>query len=147
MSIVPVALVAAIGSYTTMPHIMGWYLGLNKPTFSPPNWIFGPAWTLLYALMILACYRLIRAPHSVLRTQSLVFFAIQLALNALWSPTFFAMHSPLYGLIVITFLWFSILFCILFFGRVDRIAVICFIPYYGWVSFAAILNASIWWLN
>lgn len=146
-SVVPVVLVAALGSFVTTPQIMGWYAGLNKPAFSPPNWVFGPAWTVLYALMILACYRLMRAPKSAMRTQSLIFFAVQLILNGLWSPVFFALHSPLYGLVVITLLWFAIFFCILFFGRVDRIAVYCFIPYYAWVSFAAILNASIWWLN
>lgn len=142
-----VAAAGVIGSAATTPNIPGWYAGLAKPSFSPPNWVFGPVWTALYAMMAYAFYRILRRPASPARRSAIIAFAGQMALNALWSVAFFAMRNPAAGFIVIVGLWALIALTLLRFLALDRIAGGLLAPYLAWVGFAALLNAAIWRLN
>ncbi len=137
-----------VGSAFTTPAIPTWYASLQKPPFTPPNWLFAPAWITLYLLMGIAAFLVWRvglANHRV-RT-ALVLFLVQLALNALWSVVFFGLQSPLYGVIVIIVLWLTILLTMLKFARISAVAAWLLVPYILWVSFASVLNISIWILN
>jgi len=143
---------AALGSLFTMTQIATWYAGLHKPTFSPPNWIFGPVWTILYILMAIAMYLVWnyktknRVEHES-RTTGLLYFFIQLTCNSLWSIIFFGLHAPLAAFIVILFLWIFIYLSMQKFFKVSKTAGQLLIPYLVWVSFASILNLSIILLN
>lgn len=138
----------AIGSVFTRSAIPTWYTALEKPAFSPPNWLFAPVWTLLYILMGVAAFLVWRkgVENRQIR-MALIVFLIQLILNALWSVVFFGLESPLYGLIVISILWVVILFTVLQFFKISRVASVLMWPYLLWVIFAAALNSSIWLLN
>ncbi|MBL8590904.1 MAG: tryptophan-rich sensory protein [Methylobacteriaceae bacterium] len=139
---------ATIGNLATMPAIPTWYAGLVKPSFNPPNWLFGPVWGLLYAMMAVAFWRVLRKPAAVEgRTAAIAAFLVQMALNALWSVAFFGAKSPSLGLLVIAALWLAIAATIALFRRVDRAAATLLLPYIAWVSFAALLNGAIWRLN
>ena len=131
--------------------ITTWYPTLVKPVFNPPNWIFAPVWSMLYIMMGIAAglvwNRLELSNDKELVKKSLVFFAIQLGLNALWSVLFFGLRNPMLALIEIVLLWLMIYETYIKFGKIDKIAGYLFLPYLAWVSFASILNASIWWLN
>lgn len=142
-----VAGAAAIGNAATMPNIPTWYAGLAKPSFNPPNWVFAPVWTALYAMMALAFYRVLRLPASPERRSAIIAFVGQMALNALWSVAFFGLHSPAVGFLVIFGLWSLIVVAMLRFLALDRVAGWLLAPYLLWVSFAAILNAAVWRLN
>lgn len=146
-AVVPVALAAVIGNLATLPNIAPWYENLAKPPFNPPNGVFGPVWTLLYILMAWAFYRILRSPEGTPRRRAIVFFLAQISLNALWSVAFFGLHSPTVGLVVILLLVTMIAATVQAFLKVDRIAGGSLVPYLGWVVFATLLNASIWWLN
>lgn len=135
-----------LGAFFTISSVQSWYLTINRPSWNPPSWLFGPVWTTLYVLMGIACF-LIWKSENVLKKQLLTLFAVQLVLNALWSPAFFGMESPILGLVVIIPLWISILFCVIRFKEVSRWASTLMIPYLLWVSFATALNGAIWWLN
>ena len=138
----------ALGSLATFPNLSGWYAGLKKPSFSPPNWIFGPVWTLLYLIMAWAFYRILRLPPSMPgRSLAIVAFVVQLTLNASWSWAFFANHSPQRGLVVIVLLWLAIVVTMMSFWPLDVPAGVSFIPYLAWVSFATILNGATYRLN
>jgi translocator protein len=143
-----VLLASAVGSFATVRAIPTWYKGLAKPSFNPPAWLFGPAWTLLYLLMAVAAFLVWRqglmAPGVKL---ALVVFLVQLVLNALWSIFFFGLRSPLAGLVDIIVLWLAILATIILFFPVSVPAGILLLPYIIWVSFAAVLNAAILRLN
>jgi tryptophan-rich sensory protein len=131
----------AIGLYT-LPG--DWYAGLNKPWFNPPNWLFGPAWSVLYILIAIAGWR-IWEKHRM--TGAMAVWWIGLGVNFMWSPIFFGMQSISLALIVVvTMLALTLAFIVLS-RPLDRIAAWLFVPYAAWVSFAALLNASIWWLN
>lgn len=148
LAAVPVAVVAALGSAATLPNIPGWYAGLAKPPFTPPNAAFGPAWTILYALMACAIWRVLGRPRSTPgRTVAVAAFAVQLALNLAWSWAFFALRNPLAGAIDIVLLVAAIVLTIALFRRLDRWAAWCLVPYLAWVSYAAYLNAGIVYLN
>ena len=137
-----------IGSMFTTPHIPGWYAGLAKPSFSPPNWLFGPVWTALYILMGISLFLVWRAGIGERRVQvALVVFIVQLVCNGLWSFAFFGRQSPLAGLVVIIVLWILIGITGIACAPVSRAAALLLIPYFLWVSFASILTASIWRLN
>lgn len=139
---------ATIGNLATMPAIPTWYAGLVKPSFNPPNWLFGPVWGLLYAMMAVAFWRVLRKPPAVEgRSAAIAAFLVQMALNALWSVAFFGAKSPSLGLLVIAALWLAIAATIALFRRVDRAAATLLLPYIAWVSFAALLNGAIWRLN
>ncbi len=144
----PVAAAAVLGNVATIPNIPVWYASLAKPSFNPPNWIFGPVWTLLFIMMAYAFYCILRLPHAMAgRRLAIGLFLIQMALNALWSWAFFAAHNPLAGLIVIVCLWMMIAATIVSFFRLARTAGALLVPYILWVSFALVLNAAIFRLN
>jgi len=139
---------ASIGSFFTASNVSTWYTTLQRPSFSPPNWIFTPVWILLYLMMGFALYLVWKQGWKSKQVKTgMILFFIQLALNALWSVLFFGMQSPLYGLICIIFLWAGILATIITFYRVNKNAAYLLIPYFLWVSFAAILNYYIYILN
>jgi len=137
-----------IGSIFTTPAIPGWYAALVKPPFTPPNWVFAPAWAGLYLLMGISAFLVWRKGLDNHRVNSgLRIFILQLILNTLWSFLFFGLKSPLLGFLEIMLLWIAILLTILGFFRVSKIAGFLLLPYFAWVSFAAILNFSLWRLN
>jgi len=137
-----------IGSLATFANLQPWYAGLSKPIFSPPNWVFGPVWSTLYVLMATAFWRILRQPVGALEKRAAVaWFLVQMALNALWSVAFFGLHSPLFGLIVISLMLVAIVITILRFARLDPLAAGLLVPYVMWVGFASVLNAAVWWLN
>jgi benzodiazapine receptor len=126
-----------------------WYDTLVKPVFNPPNWLFSPAWTTLYILMGIAAglvWDKIDTQREVVR-KGLIFFWIQLGLNALWSYLFFGLHNPLLALIELVILWLMIYETFIQFTKINKAAGYLLIPYLAWVTFAGVLNASIWWLN
>lgn len=137
-----------IGSIFTTPSIATWYADLIKPSFNPPNWIFAPVWTILYVLMAISFYLVWQkgTKEKIVQT-SLFSFIFQLMLNMLWSIVFFGMHSPLWGFLVIILLWIAILTTIVCFYKVSKLASYVLIPYILWVSFAAVLNYSVFILN
>jgi len=148
VSIVACQCAGLIGSIFTRSAIPTWYATIQKPFFTPPNWLFLPAWVTLYVLMGVSAFLIWRRglDDQGVRT-ALIIFLIQLILNALWSVAFFGLESPLYGIIVIIALWVAILFTLLRFFKISMAAGILLIPYILWVSFAAVLNISIFVLN
>ncbi len=141
----------AIGSLSglaTSNSITTWYATLEKPFFNPPNWIFGPVWTLLYLLMGYAAGRVwsSTANHATKR-QALTAYVVQLLLNAAWSILFFALQTPLVALVEMLLLWATIIWCMRWFIQVDALAWKLLVPYILWVSFAAVLNGAIVALN
>jgi benzodiazapine receptor len=148
IAVLPVVAAGTLGSIATTPNIPTWYAGLAKPGFTPPNWVFGPAWTLLYAMMAYAVWRILSRPaDGTGRRGAVTAFFVQLALNALWSWAFFAAHSPAAGLVVIVALIIAILVTIRRFWTLDTVAGALLVPYLAWVSYATALNAAIWHLN
>ena len=137
-----------IGSLVSRPAVSTWYVELNKPRFTPPDWVFAPVWISLYILMGIAAFLVWRRGlhHQVVR-RALAFFGVQLVLNVLWSFLFFGLRSPLAGLIGIFLLGIAIILTVQSFLKVSRNAGLLLIPYFLWVSFATGLNLSIWWLN
>ena len=141
-------LAGVIGSVATAPSIPGWFAGLAKPAFNPPNWVFAPVWTILYALMALAAYLVYeKGPRERRVRTALVVFILQLVLNVLWSIIFFGAHQILGAVVVIVLLWGMILATILLFSRISKAAAYLLVPYILWVSFAAVLNISFSILN
>lgn len=125
-----------------------WYNSLNRPPFTPPPWLFGPAWTILYILMAISALLIWKKGINRRNVKAaLKLFAIQLILNLIWSPIFFGAHNIILALIVIFVLWYFILRTIQSFYKVDKLASYLLYPYIAWVSFASILNLSIWLLN
>ncbi|MEO0080064.1 MAG: TspO/MBR family protein [candidate division WOR-3 bacterium] len=138
----------ALGGLATAPAIPTWYQTLSKPAFNPPQWLFGPAWTVLYILMGVAAFLVWRAGFSAAAVRlALALFLVQLVLNVLWSFLFFGLRSPLAGLVEIVILWLAIAATLVLFFRVSTVAGLLLIPYIGWVTFAAILNAALLALN
>ncbi len=137
-----------VGAVFTTSAISTWYSTINKPSFNPPSWVFGPTWTLLYALMGISLFLVwTHSNRDTQRRKALSIFFIQLFLNAIWSPIFFGLHAPLAAFIVIMLLWLSIVFTIVIFWKISRTAAMLLVPYLAWVSFASLLNFSIWQLN
>lgn len=138
----------AIGSIATASNVSGWYQTINKPWFTPPGWLFGPAWTTLYILMGVSLFLVLKEgwERRDVRIATGI-FCIQLFFNGLWSFLFFGIPSPLLGLVCILILWCLILWMIITFSRISKIAAYLNIPYIAWVSFATVLNASIYLLN
>ena len=137
-----------LGQLATFPNLSPWYESLQKPAFNPPNAIFGPVWTALYALMALAFWRVLRLPASTpKRSLAIIAFLAQLALNAAWSFLFFAAHSPLLGLLDIVPQLGAILLTLVVMAQIDWLAAACLTPLAAWVAFAAALNFAIWRLN
>lgn len=138
---------AAIGSLFTFSSIPTWYAGLHRSILTPPNWVFGPVWTLLYILMAVAAFLVWRKIEKPEARQGLIFWGEQLVLNAVWSIIFFGQHQIILGFVTIVILWLIILINIIWFFRVSRAAGWLMIPYVLWVSFASILNYSVWLVN
>lgn len=141
-------LAGAIGSIPNVSSIPTWYATLNKPSFNPPNWIFAPVWITLYFLMGIAAFLVWNkglATPGV--TIALFMFAIQLILNALWTWIFFGWKQPFPAFIEIAILWIMILATMIQFFKISTPAGILLIPYILWVSFASVLNFSLWRLN
>ena len=139
---------AGIGGGATAGSVREWYPTIAKPWWTPPSWVFGPAWTTLYILMSVAIWRIwIRRDQLVGARLTLQLHGVQLVLNALWSILFFGLHRPDLALIEIAVLWSLLLTVQLRLIRHDRVAAWLWAPYLAWVSFASCLNASIWWLN
>ena len=145
-------MVAAVSSAFTVAAIPNWYAALNKPSFNPPNGVFAPVWTLLYALMAIAARSVWTACSALqkkvaLRTASLRIFWLQLFLNFAWSWIFFRVHRLTGALLEIVVLWLAIVMATLLFMRVTRLAAWPTLPDVAWVAFAAVLNFEIWRLN
>jgi translocator protein len=141
-------LAGVIGSFFTRPAIAGWYASLNKPLFSPPNWLFAPAWLTLYTLMGIALYLIWQKGLGEKKNKfAFYLFLGHLAVNALWSIVFFGLRSPLWAFVVIFILWLLIIWLTALFFKIDKRAAYLLVPYWLWVSFASLLNFSIWYLN
>lgn len=138
---------AGLGSLLTTPNLPDWYAGLNKPAWNPPNAVFGPVWTLLFALMALAAWLVWRERHTHSVRVPLGWYALQLVLNVAWSGLFFALRRPDLAFLEILFLWAAILATLVAFLRVRKLAAALLVPYLLWVSFAAALNFALWRLN
>ena len=137
------AAVAALGGAATKRGRGLWYRLLRKPRYNPPSWLFGPVWTALYGLMSWSAYRIWKQPASPDRTRALAIWVAQLGLNGAWSPLFFGAHRPRAALIDLVGLAAAIAAYIRAASQVDRLASALMAPYFVWVSFAGILNASI----
>jgi tryptophan-rich sensory protein len=138
---------AGIGSLLTNPALEGWYASLRKPSWNPPNWVFGPVWSMLYLSMAIAAWLVWRKQGLAGAAVPLALFAVQLILNCAWSGFFFALRSPWLAFAEILLLWGAILATIISFGRVMPVAGWLLLPYLAWVSFAAALNLTLARLN
>jgi len=140
--------VAFLGSAFTLPSITTWYAQLNKPFFSPPNWIFGPVWTVLYFLMGVSLYIIWNKNlKNKKKEDAIKIFIFQLTLNLLWSLVFFGLHQPLLAFIAIIILWISIFMMIKYFYKISKTSAYLLVPYIIWVTFASILNLAVAVLN
>jgi translocator protein len=139
--------VSTIGAAATAKSVGGWYQTLNKPSFNPPDWIFGPVWAALYAMMAVAAWRVWRIAGMQGAPAAMSLFAAQLLLNLLWSVLFFGMQDITVALLDIAMLLVAVFAAMAVFYQHDRFAGWLFAPYAAWVSFAALLNAAIWRLN
>ncbi len=148
LSIAICQLAGFIGSIFTAAAIPTWYASLNKPSFTPPNWLFSPVWITLYIMMGVSLFLVWRERNDSIHAKpALVTFGAQLVLNVFWSIAFFGLKSPIAGLIVIIALWIAIFATILRFRKVSELASMLLIPYIVWVTFAAILNFALFHLN
>ena len=148
ISIMLPLVVGGLSGFFTTSSISGWYTTINKPSFNPPNWIFGPVWTLLYIMMGIALFIIWKSEtDAVLKKQALIFFFIQLVINFCWSLLFFFCESPGWALIDIVLMWVFILLTIFSFSKISSLSAWLLVPYISWVSFAAVLNFAIWKLN
>ena len=135
-----------IGSVFTISSIPTWYASLNKPWFSPPNWLFGPVWITLFTLMGISLYLMWNRGLKSVKIP-LTLFGVQLILNTVWSFLFFGLESPFIAFIEIIILWISIALTIISFYRISKKAGLILLPYIIWVSIATALNYYIWILN
>lgn len=148
VSILIVFIAGTIGSTATLPQIPTWYASLAKPSWAPPNWLFGPVWTILYILIGIALFLVWKEGISRKDVKlAISVFVVQLVLNVLWSVIFFSYNSLLGGLVVVIILWIAILANIIFFYRVSKPAGLLLVPYIVWVSIASYLNYSVYLLN
>lgn len=149
--IIAVAIPLVVGSlsgFFTVTGVESWYQTINKPAWNPPNWLFGPVWTTLYVMMGVALFIIWKSDTSTeLKKIAYTLFAIQLVFNFFWSFIFFNQHLVGWALIEMVIMWVFILLTIFSFAQVDKIAAWLLVPYNSWVSFAIILNYTIWQLN
>jgi benzodiazapine receptor len=148
LSAASVVVASVAGQLASGGAITGWYRTIAKPFYTPPDWVFPVAWTLLFTMMGTSFWRILRRPVATRnrRAGTILFFA-QLALNAAWSAAFFGAHSPLLGLVVIVPFWGLILATTLVFRTMDRLAAWLLVPYLAWVAFATLLDVEIWRMN
>ncbi len=148
LSAASVVAASVVGQLASRAAVDSWYLTLVKPVFTPPNWVFPVAWTILFTMIGAAFWRILRRPPGTpWRRAAITLFLVQLTFNAGWSAAFFGARSPLLGLYVIAPLWLLILGTAGVFRAMDRLAALLLVPYLAWVSFAAVLNAVIWQMN
>jgi len=154
LCIILVQLIAFLGSVFTVSSIETWYDSLIKPSFNPPSWLFGPVWTILYLMIGVSLYFFITsnpkknyAEKNKIKKIGYWIFGIQILLNGIWTPLFFGLHNIPAALIVIIFLWLSIIANIFAFYKISKISAYLLVPYLIWVSFASVLNFSFWLLN
>ncbi len=141
-------LAGGIGTIFTIPAIPNWYATLNKPSFSPPNWLFGPVWLVLYTMMGIGVWLIWQKREKSKEAKFGVgLFFVHLLVNAAWSPIFFGMKNLFCALIIIVMMWAMIVWLILVWGKIDKRAAYLLVPYLMWVSFATALNFFIWKLN
>lgn len=127
---------------------LSWYNTLNKPFFTPPSWLFGPAWTVLYILIAVSAILIFRQGIKKVKVkEALKLFGVQLALNLIWSPVFFGLHNIFLSLVIIAVLLYLILLTIQAFSKIDKTASYLLWPYLAWVGYATVLNFSIWIMN
>lgn len=137
-----------LSGLASMSNVAQFYAKLAKPSFSPPGWLFGPAWTILYILMGVAAFLIWQKGLDAKGViPALIVFLIQLAINFSWSPVFFGLQSIAGGLILIIILWLAIIVTIVLFWRLNYVAGVLLLPYLLWVTFATVLNFYIWQLN
>ncbi len=137
-----------IGSFATASSVNSWYLTINRPTFTPPGWLFGPVWTALYLMQGISLYLLtITKGDAVSKLIATIFFYFQLCLNLLWSIFFFGLKNPLLALIEIGLLVITVIFTIIASYRISKTAGWLLVPYLVWISFASFLNYTIYRLN
>jgi len=141
-------LTALIGSVLTMPAIATWYQTINKPSFTPPNWLFGPAWTILFLLMAISWFLILKngTASKYYKTANYIFIT-QLLLNIFWSFLFFYIQSPFLAMLEVIAFWLILILNFDYFYRINKKAAWLFVPYIAWVSFAAFLTYSVWRLN
>jgi translocator protein len=139
--------IGALSGIATSIGVKTWYIDIIKPVFNPPNYVFAPVWTVLYFLMGVSFYLILQGPKSVEKSKAIRLFLLQLTLNFAWSFLFFKFHLIGIAFIEIILIWLAVLAMILQFYKVNRLAAKLQIPYLLWLSFATVLNASIWWLN
>jgi benzodiazapine receptor len=135
---------ATIGRFFPPDH---WYASLNRPSYAPPNWVFGPVWTILYLMMAVSGWLVWKSHVSASKPRALTMFGVQLLLNAAWSAIFFGWHQPGWALLEMGLLWLALVATIVLFKRHSATAAMLLVPYLAWVSFAAVLNYGFWSLN
>lgn len=140
-------LAGIIGALFTITGVGSWYQEIAKPSWNPPGWVFGPVWTTLYILMGIAAFIIWDKRNVYLTGRAFLYFGIQLALNTLWSIIFFGMHNPGLAFIEILILLLLIILTTREFFKIDSLAGVLMVPYIAWVSFASVLNFTIWMLN
>ena len=147
-SILVCCMVGFASSFFTRASVDTWYVTLQKPGFTPPGWVFGPAWTVLYILMATAAFLLWQKaePGRTVRIALALYF-VQLGLNALWTPLFFGLHLLFPALVEIVLLWLAIALTVLAFARIATLPALLLVPYLLWTTFATVLNAALWILN
>ena len=139
--------VSAIGGWVTATSVGTWYQTLQRPSFNPPDWVFGPVWVTLYVMIAVAGWRVWRRRGLAAARREMVAYALQLALNLGWSFVFFGARMIGAAFAEILLLLAAIVVTAVLFWRADRIAGLLFVPYVGWVAFASVLNFSLWRLN
>ncbi len=144
---VPIILLGFLSGMSTTSEIANWYSQLQKPSFNPPNFIFGPVWSALYILMGISLSIIIGKGSNRIRTISITLFVIQFVLNLCWSYIFFNLHQTGWAFMEILLMWLTILAMIISFYKLHKTAALLQIPYLIWVSFASILNYTIYVLN
>lgn len=147
VSIVIAESAGIIGSVFTFSEITTWYATLIRPSFSPPNWLFGPVWTTLYCLMGISAFLIWQKRKTRLARAGLVIYGVNLVANSLWSIVFFGLHRPDMALLVVFVLWSTIVIMIKRFWPINQLASLLLIPYLLWVTFATFLNFTIYRLN
>ncbi len=145
--VLPLA-IGGVSGYLVRNEMNGeWFTTLIKPSFNPPSYLFGPVWTALYILMGISMFLIWNTPKTELRQKALILFAVQLFFNFWWSILFFSFHKIFLSVIDILLMWFLIIYMITLFKKIKPVAAYIQIPYLLWVTFATVLNISIWYLN
>lgn len=136
-----------LGAIATTPEIDGWYRTIEKPAWNPPDYVFGPVWTTLFVMMAVAAWLIWQSAGWKAAALPMTLFGIQLALNVGWSWIFFGMHAPGWAFAEIIILWLAIAATTATFFKRSPIAGWLMVPYLSWVSFASVLNFTIWQMN